>query len=133
MQATQAAVEKLTKNNRPIILIVGGLGKGVDRSPLVQFLSTVPQIKKVFCLGHECLGHECAEFSCYERYPSLNKLVDAIMQIAGQGDQVLFSPSGSSFDLFSNYKERGEAFKREVLEYKYGEREENTRTRVSAP
>jgi len=110
MEATKAAVEKLACTQRPIIVVLGGLGKGVDRGALVVFLSKTPLVKKVLCLGVDD-----PTFSCYERYPSLHDLVRAIMQAATVGDQVLFSPSGSSFDLFKNYKERGTLFKQALL------------------
>jgi UDP-N-acetylmuramoylalanine--D-glutamate ligase len=110
-QATIAAVNKILRDGRPVIVVVGGSGKGVDRSALVDFLSQKKLVKKVFCLGHEA-----AEFDRYERYSSLSDLVHAILQVASRGDQVLFSPSGSSFDMFKNYKERGDLFKRAVLE-----------------
>jgi UDP-N-acetylmuramoylalanine--D-glutamate ligase len=33
---------------------------------------------------------------------------------AQPGEQLLFSPAGASFDLFKNYQERGEYFKKLV-------------------
>ena len=116
VEATKAAVKKLSRENRPIILVLGGLDKGVDRKPLVDFLSGVKNVKRVFCLGDGC-----ESFLCYERYPSLRLLVDAIMQTVFDGEEndaiVLFSPSGSSFDLFKNYVERGKKFKKEVINF----------------
>lgn len=116
MEATIAAVKKLSQSGRPIILILGGLGKGVDRTPLCSFISGEKSIKKVFCLGDKA-----PEFNCYEKHSSLSDLLRATMQIAADGDQVLFSPSGTSFDMFKNFEERGDLFKRTVLEM-YGER-----------
>jgi UDP-N-acetylmuramoylalanine--D-glutamate ligase len=112
-EATRAAVEKLAENGKPLILIVGGLGKGVDRTPLARFLAEAKGIKKIFCLGKGC-----PEFAEYERYASLPELLHAIMRTASDGDQVLFSPSGTSFDLFSNFMDRGDSFERAVKEYK---------------
>ena len=94
-------------------MIVGGLSKGADRASLIRFLSGTKQIKKVLCLGNQI-----KDFSCYESYASLDHLVRAIMHIAAPGDQVLFSPSGASFDLFDNYLHRGAAFKKEIYEAK---------------
>jgi UDP-N-acetylmuramoylalanine--D-glutamate ligase len=114
VQATKAAVERL--RDRPIILVVGGQNKGVDRSNFLKNLYKESSVKKVFCLGDggtDLIG-------C-KRYASLSDLVHAIMQVASYGDQVLFSPSGASFDLFKDYKERGELFKKTVLEL-YGDR-----------
>ncbi len=51
-----------------------------------------------------------------------HKVVDSVEEavriartVARKGDVVLFSPAATSFDMFKNYKERGEAFKRVVL------------------
>ena len=112
IQATMAAVCKLAQKKRSIILILGGISKGVDRSSLVSFLSKIKFLKKVFFLGKEK-----EKFVNFESYSSLKEIVRAIMHVALPGDQVLFSPSGASFDLFNNYKERGEKFKKEILNF----------------
>ncbi|MFH1462026.1 MAG: UDP-N-acetylmuramoyl-L-alanine--D-glutamate ligase [bacterium] len=114
-QATIKALEKLNKNGRPIILILGGLSKGVDRSPLLQYLKTLKNLKNVFCFGADC-----KTFSLYPFCSRLEDTVDAVLDILKPGDQVLFSPSGSSFDLFKNYQHRGEAFKT-LIKNKFGE------------
>ena len=97
--------------NRPILLVLGGLSKGIDRRPLAKFVSSVGGIKKVFCLGGVIEGFEHCE-----RYSSISDLVHAIIHSVSPGDQVLFSPSGSSFDLFKNYEDRGEQFKKTICE-----------------
>jgi UDP-N-acetylmuramoylalanine--D-glutamate ligase len=81
----------------------------------VEFLATQEYVKKVYCLGSDK-----GVLSCYEQYASITDLVHAIMQKVSQGDQVLFSPSGSSFDMFKSYKDRGKSFKEEVLSYQKG-------------
>jgi len=106
IQSTQAALQKLDQKNKPIILILGGLSKGVDRQPLVEHLSSIKNLKKVFVFGTNC-----KDLSSFETYSSLEQTVSAILQIAQPGDLVLFSPSGASFDLFDNYQHRGEVFK----------------------
>ncbi|MCK4517661.1 UDP-N-acetylmuramoyl-L-alanine--D-glutamate ligase [Candidatus Babeliales bacterium] len=106
IEATMAAVTKIAEQDRPIILVLGGQSKGVDRRPLVSFLKKQKNIKKVFCLGASCPA-----FAAYEHVSSLSELSRDIMQKVAPGDLVLFSPSGASFDMFKNYKERGRAFK----------------------
>ena len=41
---------------------------------------------------------------------SLERAIDKAAAIAESGDAVLFSPACASFDMFSNYEERGRAF-----------------------
>lgn len=104
-QATLAAVSRLSLSSRPIILILGGLGKGVDRSFLMDELSKNKAIKKVYCFGPECWL-----FSGADVRQSLDDIVKDISSQMKPGDQVLFSPSGASFDAFKNYEHRGEVF-----------------------
>lgn len=109
IQTTQAAFEKLTMLGRPIILIVGGLSKGIDRSVLERNVTHHHLLKKMICFGSDC-----ATFSYCEKYPTLESTVEAIKKIMVPGDIVLFSPAGSSFDLFKNYEHRGDVFKQLV-------------------
>lgn len=112
IQSTEAAVSRLAANNRPIILILGGLGKGVDRSPLLQTLKTTPSIKKMYCFGKECAVFASAA-TCYS---TLEEVIADVAKIMVPGDQVLLSPSGTSYDLYKNYEERGRAFKKMVAQ-----------------
>jgi len=135
IQATQAAVEQLARHNKPIILILGGLSKGVDRSPLVSYLKTIKNIKKVYCFGKDSdvflsnysdarTGEAVGRLEVQERnigctyFPTLEEIIQDIKKTMKPGDLVLFSPSGSSFDLFKNYEHRGQVFKDLVLRLK---------------
>ena len=46
----------------------------------------------------------------------MEEAVRAAFKIAEPGDVVLLSPACASFDMFSNYEERGNAFKEAVRE-----------------
>ena len=110
VEATAAAVERLKKNNRPIILILGGLDKGVNRTLFVKKLKAMPRVKQVYYFGNEPdLFKGCKVFK------TLDLVIDDLFLHIESGDQVLFSPSGSSFDLFDNYQQRGDIFKKLVL------------------
>jgi UDP-N-acetylmuramoylalanine--D-glutamate ligase len=108
MQATQAAVERLALSGRPIITVVGGKGKGVDRRPLMRFLESNKAVKKVYCFGKDCDAFSGATCTTVATLEDVLQDIYATMQ---PGDQVLFSPSGSSFDLFRSYEHRGDVFK----------------------
>lgn len=117
-EAMLAAVKKL--DGAPIVLFLGGVSKGVDRRAALAQLRTM-SVKQVICFGKEAqqLQAACAEntipASAHENLEIA--FTYCMQQIAQSGDQVLFSPAGASFDLFSHYQERGDAFKNLVLQY----------------
>jgi UDP-N-acetylmuramoylalanine--D-glutamate ligase len=106
IQSTLAATKRLAERG-PVLLILGGLGKGVDRSPLCQELDKISNLKKVYCYGPECKDFEA--IAC--KFSTLEEIVVDIKQIMRSGDQVILSPSGTSFDFYKNYKQRGQVFK----------------------
>ena len=110
MQATLASAAKLTDTQKPTIVILGGLSKGVDRSSLIPSLQRLTSIKKIYCFGPEC-----ATLGLCNYFSSLPEVMDDVFAVMQDGDQVLFSPGGSSFDLFDNYCHRGDVFKELVL------------------
>lgn len=117
-EAMLAAVKKL--QDAPTILFLGGISKGVDRSPAIAKLKEL-SVKQVICFGKEAqeLLAACqANNIPASAYATLEEGFDAaVHEYAQPGDQILFSPAGASFDLFSNYQERGNSFKKLVDEY----------------
>lgn len=108
--ATIAAVHKL--KSAPIILLLGGLSKGVDRTALLSELAG--NVKQVICFGDEARQlHEAAQQYnvSSSAYKKLEDAFNAATLVAQPCDIVLLSPGGSSFDLFKDYKERGNRFK----------------------
>jgi len=45
---------------------------------------------------------------------NMREIFEMVKREAAEGDVVLLSPACASFDMFKNYKERGEEFKGEV-------------------
>lgn len=117
-EATLAAINQL--ENQPIILFLGGLSKGVDRTNLIKKLKN--KVKLIICFGAEAKQlHQLCELNKIKSY-CYNNLEDAFKGLTylidfndiSNGDNVVFSPSGSSFDLFKDYQDRGNQFKRLV-------------------
>ncbi len=112
-QATLAAINQL--HNKPIILFLGGLSKGIDRTDLIQNITH--KVTMIYCFGQEAkqLKHMCDRHQQQSAYfATLEEAFNACTQTLQPGDQVLFSPAGASFDLFNNYQERGNRFKQLV-------------------
>ena len=109
MQATLGALSRLQPN--PTILFLGGLSKGVDRQPFFEQLPA--HVKHIICFGAEAdtlarYGREHI-FSA-SVHTTLESAFEHARTLARTGDTVLFSPGGTSFDLFKDYQERGERF-----------------------
>jgi len=112
--AVIAALQSIPGKNKNIRLILGGLDKGMDFAPLNDYSA---RIKKVYILG------ECREklyktlhatLNC-EKFTDFDKCVLASCHEALEGDTVLLSPGCASFDMFKNYKERGNRFRELVV------------------
>jgi len=103
--------------NAPIIWICGGIDKGNNYNPLKKFVAD--KVKSIVYLGNTPKKIESAFKSSVEDIIVVNTMKDAVRSSylnADSGDTVLLSPACASFDLFSNYEERGHAFKSSVLE-----------------
>jgi UDP-N-acetylmuramoylalanine--D-glutamate ligase len=98
----------------PVVLILGGSEKDTDFSELVPGLD---RCRAIICQGEA--GPRIASYLEDEgwqdvvyRAPDLEKAVAEAGALARPGDVVLLSPGCASFDQFSGYAERGDAFTR---------------------
>jgi UDP-N-acetylmuramoylalanine--D-glutamate ligase len=75
------------------------------------------KVKEVILIGEakSLIGNAISGCAKITEAPSLEVAVKTAFQSAASGDTVLFSPMCSSFDMFTNYEERGRAFKKIVL------------------
>ena len=100
----------------PIILIAGGRGKGEDYTPAGSLIKQ--KVKNLIAIG-EAAGQMIGELSGFaetERVVSLKNAVKKAFALAQPGDTILLSPMCASFDMFSDFEERGRAFKAYVKE-----------------
>lgn len=107
--ATVAALRGLGES-RTLVLIAGGDGKGADFIPLREPVAR--HVRQVVLYGRDAPIIERA-LSGAVPISFATTLKDAVESAAGAalpGDAVLFSPACASFDMFSNYEERGRVF-----------------------
>jgi UDP-N-acetylmuramoylalanine--D-glutamate ligase len=113
--AVIAAVQSFSK---PVILIAGGTDKELD---FALFKTLREYVKAIHLLDGtatakivEVLQNSGTAFK--GPFASLEKLFESIMQQAGSGDTVVFSPGCASFGMFKNEFDRGNKFKMMVQE-----------------
>ncbi len=114
INSTWYALESMTK---PTVLILGGVDKGNDYSLLDEMVKE--KVKAIICLGtdntkiHEAFGKSVGTIV---DTITAEEAVKASFHFATKGDVVLLSPACASFDLFKNYEDRGDQFKKAVKE-----------------
>ncbi len=107
--ATVAAIEGLGERS-PLVLILGGLGKGQDFSPLQAPLAR--HARAVVLIGQDAPLIEAILPPALPRChaPSMPEAVRQARQLAQPGDAVLLSPACASMDMFKDYHDRGRQF-----------------------
>jgi len=106
--ATVAALRGLGKKT---VLILGGDGKGQDFSPLAEPVSQFA--RRVLLIGRDAPRIAAALNGSgvqLEDCGSLEEAVEKALRNAAPGDAVLLSPACASWDMFRDYRHRGEVF-----------------------
>jgi UDP-N-acetylmuramoylalanine--D-glutamate ligase len=100
----------------PITLIMGGRDKGNDYTELESQLRS--KVRAIVMIGEAVPKIEAQLSGVVPDLMKANSMAEAVRmarKMAKRGEIVLLSPACSSFDMFENYEQRGEVFKREVL------------------
>jgi UDP-N-acetylmuramoylalanine--D-glutamate ligase len=114
VEAVYYALETMEKG---IIWIVGGIDKGNDYSILMPLVEE--KVNAIICLGLDntkILEAFSPVIKIIEEAKSAKEAVEVAESYAEEGEVVLLSPACSSFDLFENYKDRGDQFKKAVFD-----------------
>ena len=107
--ATKAALNSFPKK---VILIAGGTDKELHYQELASLIPK--KVKHLVLLkgsGTKKLVKVLPDTVEYGEFSNLKAAVNYAMRLAYKGDVILFSPAGTSFELFANEFERGERFK----------------------
>lgn len=99
----------------PLVWIAGGIDKGNDYAPIKELVQE--HVKAMVCLGKENNKLVVAFGDLVpieEERASMQGAVERAFRLAVSGDVVLLSPACASFDLFSNYEDRGNQFREAV-------------------
>ena len=113
VDSTMKALEFFSEGN--VVLIAGGRDKGSDYSPLA---GQIKKIKHLVLIGEarKKIREAVGGFNLpVEEAATVQDAISFSRKIAKEGDTVLLSPMCSSFDMFKDYKQRGEVFREAVF------------------
>ena len=114
VNSTWYALETMS---RPVIWIVGGQDKGNDYSQLTDLVRQ--KVKAIVCLGRD--NSRVIE-AFKDKVPAIletrsaEEAAKTAFLAGAPGDVVLLSPACASFDLFENFEDRGNQFKKAVYD-----------------
>jgi UDP-N-acetylmuramoylalanine--D-glutamate ligase len=119
--APETAMVAIQAFSQPEVVILGGRTKGIPFSGLAEFIAKTPNVKTVITIGET--GPEIAAELRQQGYQdiveggtNMDDIVTQARGLADPGDVVLLSTACTSFDMFKNYKDRGEQFSQAVKE-----------------
>lgn len=114
----ESVLKALDSFEQPVILIAGGRHKGSDLTALAKKVKA--QVKVLILLGEATPLIKAAVlkegYTQIREAASLDECVRIAAGLAEPGDVVLLSPACASWDMFNNYEERGDLFRRLVQE-----------------
>jgi UDP-N-acetylmuramoylalanine--D-glutamate ligase len=110
--STQVAVAAL---ERPFVLLLGGRHKGAPYSPLIPLLKNRCRAVIAYGEAEPIVAADLGGAVPVERGGrDFAAVLAAARRLALPGDAVLLSPACSSYDMFTNYEERGDRFRAAV-------------------
>ena len=114
-----SVVYALGSYDKPLVWIAGGIDKGNDYNIIRDAVKK--KVRALICLGKD---NEKLKKAFGDTVPvimetqSVKELIRMALEVAKKGDVVLLSPACASFDLFRNYEDRGDQFRKAVKEFK---------------
>lgn len=114
VDAVKKALESFPQIGK-IILIMGGKDKGFSFKELSNLVRK--KVKNLILLGEtkEKIAKDLKKTEVnIDFVDNMKQAVNLAFKKAKKGDIILLSPGCSSFDMFKNYQERGDVFKKEV-------------------
>lgn len=111
----ETAIAAIKSFKEPEILILGGSDKGSDYTKLGQTISSRRNLKAIILIGKmgPVIRRSIHNFSGQIIFngKTMIQIIKQAKLLAKSGDVVVLSPACASFDMFLNYKDRGNQFK----------------------
>ena len=97
-------------------IILGGFDRGIDYTPLVDFLREhlVAHIAFVGAAGRR-IYNQLSTINSSLIEDDYTKIVPWCAKVTPQGGTVLLSPAAASYDAFKNFEHRGDFFREQIM------------------
>jgi UDP-N-acetylmuramoylalanine--D-glutamate ligase len=110
--STVVAVQAMV---RPFVLLLGGRHKGEPYTALGPLLKQRCRLIVAYGESADLVEQDLKGSARLERGGDFEDVMSRARAAAKPGDAVLLSPACSSYDMFKNYEERGDVFRRLAL------------------
>lgn len=112
----ETCIAAIQSFSTPLILIAGGSEKNSDYKELGKVISETANLKLVILMGETAkrINEAIGSSQKVVIVNSYQEAFDLAHNKAVTGDTVLMSPASASFDMFKNYKNRGDTFRKWV-------------------
>ncbi len=114
VMSVKKSLESFIQN--PIILIAGGKDKGSDFTPLVDLVKGKCKILILLGEAKEKINRAIGDFAETYLVGTFEEAILLAYQKSRTGDIILLSPGCASYDMFRNFEERGEYFRKIVMQ-----------------
>lgn len=112
VQSALAAINGIGPESGRLTLLLGGIGKGADFSPLADAIETFVDRLFIYGRDREIIASQLGPRPVPQLKESLDDAMAEITSSARDGECVLLSPACASMDQFANFEARGEYFRR---------------------
>lgn len=113
-----SVIEAVKALSAPVILIAGGVDKGMDFSPWKEAFNGKVSLVLLIGKASSMLATLLDSHLLVQEVGTLEHAVERASSVAKKGEYVLLSPGCASFDQFVDYQQRGKRFKELVLKVK---------------
>lgn len=117
----QPTIAAINSFNEPITLILGGSDKGLNYDGMAKVLAKKKNLRTAILIGE--IANKIKKSLYREDFKgkiidlgktTMRKVVKTALRSTPKGGVVLLSPASASFDMFKDYKDRGNQFKEVV-------------------
>ena len=113
-QPTIAAIKSFTEDET---LILGGSDKGLDYEELGKVIDKMKNVKNIILIGQirdQIKKYIKAKKIFDLEFSNMQAIINKAFDITKKDGVVILSPAAASFDMFKDYKDRGNQFKEVV-------------------